>query len=39
LAIKLGIGVDNYFFCGNDEDFSKVNGTALLLRFDIGYAL
>ena len=37
-AIGLGIGVDYYFFSGDDDDFSKVNGTAPLLRFDIGYA-
>ena len=37
-AMGLGIGVDYYFFSGDDADFSKVNGTAPLLRFDIGYA-
>lgn len=37
-AMGLGIGVDYYFFSGEDADFSKVNGTAPLLRFDIGYA-
>ena len=37
-AIGLGIGVDYYFFSGNDNDFSKLDGTAPLLRFDIGYA-
>ena len=37
-AIGLGIGVDYYFFSGEDDDFSDVNGTAPALRFDIGYA-
>lgn len=37
-AMGLGIGVDYYFFSGEDDDFSKVNGTAPALRFDIGYA-
>lgn len=37
-AIGLGIGVDYYFFSGDDDDFSEINGTAPLLRFDIGYA-
>lgn len=37
-AIGLGIGVDYYFFSGNDEDFDKLNGAAPALRFDIGYA-
>jgi len=37
-ALGLGIGVDYYFFSGEDEDFSKINGTAPALRFDIGYA-
>ena len=37
-AIGLGIGLDYYFFSGDDADFSKVNGTAPALRFDIGYA-
>lgn len=37
-AMGLGIGVDYYFFSGDDADFSKVNGAAPLLRFDIGYA-
>jgi hypothetical protein len=38
-AIGLGIGVDYYFFSGdeNDVDFSKIDGTAPALRFDIGY--
>lgn len=37
-AIGLGIGVDYYFFSGEDNDFSDINGTAPALRFDIGYA-
>jgi hypothetical protein len=37
-AMGLGIGVDHYIFSGDDADFSKVNGSAPLLRFDIGYA-
>ena len=37
-AIGLGIGVDYYFFSGNDNDFDKLDGTAPALRFDIGYA-
>jgi hypothetical protein len=37
-AMGLGIGVDYYFFSGDDESFSKLNGTAPALRFDIGYA-
>ncbi len=37
-AIGLGIGIDYYFFSGEDDDFSDVNGTAPSLRFDIGYA-
>jgi hypothetical protein len=37
-AMGLGIGVDYYFFSGNDDSFSKLNGTAPALRFDIGYA-
>ena len=37
-AMGLGIGVDYYFFSGDDADFNEVNGTAPLLRFDIGYA-
>lgn len=37
-AIGLGIGVDYYFFSGNDDSFSEYNGTAPLVRFDIGYA-
>ncbi|MCW8803826.1 MAG: hypothetical protein OQK57_05450 [Ignavibacteriaceae bacterium] len=37
-AIGLGIGVDYYFFSGDDEDFSDMDGLAPALRFDIGYA-
>ncbi len=37
-ALGLGIGADYYFFSGDDSDFSKINGTAPALRFDIGYA-
>jgi hypothetical protein len=37
-AIGLGIGVDYYFFSGDDNSFRDLNGTAPLLRFDIGYA-
>lgn len=37
-AIGLGIGIDYYFFSGNGDSFSELNGTAPLLRFDIGYA-
>jgi hypothetical protein len=37
-AIGLGIGVDYYFFSGEDDDFSDIDGTAPALRFDIGYA-
>ena len=37
-AMGLGIGVDYYFFSGDDDDFSDINGTAPALRFDIGYA-
>ncbi len=37
-AMGLGIGVDYYFFSGDDDDFDKLDGTAPLLRFDIGYA-
>lgn len=37
-AIGLGIGVDYYFFSGEDDAFNKLDGTAPLLRFDIGYA-
>ena len=39
-AIGLGIGADYYFFSGDNSsnDFSKINGTAPALRFDIGFA-
>ena len=37
-AIGLGIGVDYYFFSGNDSAFDRLDGTAPALRFDIGYA-
>ncbi len=37
-AIGLGLGVDYYFFSGDGDSFTKLNGTAPLLRFDIGYA-
>ncbi|RKY95000.1 MAG: hypothetical protein DRQ01_00960 [Ignavibacteriae bacterium] len=37
-AIGLGIGVDYYFFSGDDDTFSDFDGKAPLLRFDIGYA-
>lgn len=37
-ALGLGIGIDYYFFSGNDNSFSKINGLAPALRFDIGYA-
>ena len=37
-AMGLGIGVDYYFFSGDDDSFSKLDGTAPALRFDIGYA-
>ncbi len=37
-AIGLGIGIDYYFFSGNEDSYSKINGTAPALRFDIGYA-
>ncbi len=37
-AMGLGIGMDYYFFSGDDSDFSRLNGTAPALRFDIGYA-
>jgi hypothetical protein len=37
-AMGLGIGVDYYFFSGDDEDFDDYNGFAPALRFDIGYA-
>ena len=37
-AIGLGIGIDYYFFSGEDDDFSDIDGKAPALRFDIGYA-
>jgi hypothetical protein len=37
-AMGLGIGIDYYFFSGNDNDFDKLDGSAPALRFDIGYA-
>jgi hypothetical protein len=40
-AIGLGIGVDYYFLSdenAENDDFESYNGTAPLLRFDIGYA-
>ena len=37
-AMGLGIGVDYYFFSGEDNVYSKLDGTVPLLRFDIGYA-
>ncbi len=37
-AMGLGIGVDYYFFSGDDDVFSDLDGSAPLLRFDIGYA-
>jgi hypothetical protein len=40
-AMGLGIGVDYYFFSGEDgenDEFESYNGMAPLLRFDIGYA-
>lgn len=37
-AIGLGIGVDYYFFSGDDENFEDLDGFAPALRFDIGYA-
>jgi hypothetical protein len=37
-AMGLGIGIDYYFFSGSDSDFNRLDGTAPLLRFDIGYA-
>jgi len=40
-AIGLGIGLDYYFLSDENEendDFESYNGTAPLLRFDIGYA-
>jgi hypothetical protein len=37
-AMGLGIGIDYYFFSGNDDDFEDYNGFAPALRFDIGFA-
>ena len=37
-AMGLGIGMDYYFFSGDDDVYSKIDGTAPALRFDIGYA-
>ena len=37
-AMGLGIGLDYYFFAGDDDDFNDFNGFAPALRFDIGYA-
>jgi len=37
-AMGLGIGLDYYFFSGDDDDFDDFNGFAPALRFDIGYA-
>jgi len=37
-AMGLGIGVDYYFFSGDDADFNDLNGFAPAIRFDIGYA-
>jgi hypothetical protein len=37
-ALGLGIGIDYYFFTGDDEYFNEYNGFAPALRFDIGYA-
>lgn len=37
-AMGLGIGVDYYFFSGDDLDFDEYDGFAPALRFDIGYA-
>jgi len=37
-AMGLGIGIDYYFFSGNDVDFEDYNGFAPALRFDIGFA-
>jgi len=37
-ALGLGIGVDYYFFSGEDPTYDRLNGTAPALRFDIGYA-
>jgi len=37
-AMGLGIGVDYYFFSGDEADFNDLNGFAPAIRFDIGYA-
>lgn len=37
-AMGLGIGIDYYFFNGEDDAFTKVDGMSPLIRFDIGYA-
>jgi len=37
-AMGLGIGIDYYFFSGDDDEFENYNGFAPALRFDIGYA-
>ena len=37
-AMGLGIGIDYYFFSGDDESFDDYDGFAPALRFDIGYA-
>jgi hypothetical protein len=39
-AMGLGIGIDYYFgsVSDDDDDFGRYDGTAPLLRFDIGYA-
>jgi hypothetical protein len=37
-AIGLGLGMDYYFLSNEETDLSQYNGTAPLLRFDIGYA-
>ena len=37
-AMGLGIGLDYYFFSGDDDDFNDLNGFAPAIRFDIGYA-
>jgi len=37
-AMGLGIGMDYYFLSNDETDLSHYNGTAPLLRFDIGYA-
>jgi len=37
-AMGLGIGIDYYFFSGDDDEFEDYNGFAPALRFDIGFA-